>query len=89
MVAATDYVRAYPQLIAPYVQAPFTALGTDGYGRSDNRPSLRRFFEVDRAYVCVAALRALAAQGTVPASVVAEAITRYGIDTDKPAPSSL
>jgi Pyruvate dehydrogenase complex, dehydrogenase (E1 ) component len=89
VVAATDYVRAYPQLIAPYVPAPFTVLGTDGYGRSDNRPSLRRFFEVDRAYVCVAALRALAAQGTVPASVVAEAIARYGIDTDKPAPSSL
>jgi pyruvate dehydrogenase E1 component len=89
VVAATDYVRAYPQLIAPYVSAPFTVLGTDGYGRSDNRASLRRFFEVDRAYVCVAALRALAAQGTVPASVVADAIARYGIDTDKPAPASL
>ncbi|WP_265920023.1 alpha-ketoglutarate dehydrogenase [Cupriavidus nantongensis] len=87
VVAATDYVRAYPQLIAPYVQAPYTVLGTDGYGRSDNRPSLRRFFEVDRAYVCVAALRALAAQGTVPVELVAQALARYGIDAGKPAPS--
>ncbi|XYI35917.1 hypothetical protein MNJPNG_27550 [Cupriavidus oxalaticus] len=89
VIAATDYVRAYPQLIAPYVAAPYSVLGTDGYGRSDNRPSLRRFFEVDRVYVCLAALRALAAQGTVPVSLVAEALARYGVDAEKPAPFSL
>ncbi|MNN76959.1 Pyruvate dehydrogenase E1 component [compost metagenome] len=89
VIAATDYVRAYPQLIAPYVAAPYAVLGTDGYGRSDNRPSLRRFFEVDRVYVCLAALRALAVQGTVPVSLVAEALARYGVDAEKPAPFSL
>ncbi|AEI82918.1 pyruvate dehydrogenase E1 component PdhA (plasmid) [Cupriavidus necator N-1] len=71
------------------MQAPYSVLGTDGYGRSDNRPTLRRFFEVDRVYVCVAALRALAAQGTVPTSLVAEALARYDIDVSKKAPSSI
>jgi pyruvate dehydrogenase E1 component len=56
VVAASDYVRAYAQLIAPYVQAPYIALGTDGFGRSDTRPGLRRFFEVDRQHIVLAAL---------------------------------
>jgi pyruvate dehydrogenase E1 component len=60
--AATDYVRAYPQFIASYVDAPFTALGTDGFGRSDTRSALRGFFEADSRHVAVAAL---AAQGLV------------------------
>ncbi|WP_439685491.1 hypothetical protein MNJPNG_08730 [Cupriavidus oxalaticus] len=59
VVAATDYVRAYANLIAPYVDAPYTALGTDGFGRSDTRPALRRFFEVDRRHVVLAALAAV------------------------------
>ena len=86
VVAATDYVRAYPQLIASYVGARFVTLGTDGFGRSDTRNALRRFFEVDRQHVVVAALHALAEAGTVPRATVAEAIRRYGIDADTPAP---
>ena len=61
-------------------------LGTDGFGRSDTRAKLREFFEVDRRYVTVAALRALADEGTVPAAKVADAIKKYGIDANKPNP---
>jgi len=89
VIAATDYVRAYPQLIAPYLDAPFSVLGTDGFGRSDNRASLRRFFEVDRAYICVTSLRALADQGVLPPSVVSDALRRYGIDANKPNPATV
>jgi pyruvate dehydrogenase E1 component len=80
IVAATDYVRAYPQLIASYVDAPFVALGTDGFGRSDTRAALRGFCENDRRHVVVATLHALSRQGQLPATVVAAAIERYGID---------
>jgi pyruvate dehydrogenase E1 component len=76
IVAATDYVRAYPQLVASYLRAPFTALGTDGFGRSDTRAALRRFFEVTREHIVVAALVALSPQRA------AEAIARYGIDAE-------
>jgi pyruvate dehydrogenase E1 component len=85
IVAATDYVRGYPQLIAAYLDAPFTALGTDGFGRSDTRSALRRFFEVDRHNIVVAALDTLAREGTVERARVAEAIRRYGIDTEREA----
>jgi len=61
-------------------------LGTDGFGRSDSRKNLRRFFEVNRFYVTVAALKALADEGEVPAAKVAEAIKKYEIDPEKPAP---
>jgi pyruvate dehydrogenase E1 component len=61
-------------------------LGTDGFGRSDTREKLRRFFEVDRHYVALAALKALADDGAIPASKIAEAIAKYGIDPEKPAP---
>ncbi|MBL0375457.1 alpha-ketoglutarate dehydrogenase [Rhizobium sp. KVB221] len=81
VIAATDYVRAYPQLIASYVEAPFTALGTDGFGRSDTRTALRDFFEVDHRHVTVAALAALVAEGSLKPQIVADAIARYGIDT--------
>jgi pyruvate dehydrogenase E1 component len=74
VVAATDYVRAYPQLVASYLRAPFTALGTDGFGRSDTRAALRRFFEVSREHIVVAALAALSRERAV------EAIARYRID---------
>ena len=80
VIAASDYVRAWPQLIASYVEAPFTALGTDGFGRSDTRAALRRFFEVDRAHVVLAALTALRAQGKVEAGACAEAIVRRALD---------
>jgi pyruvate dehydrogenase E1 component len=87
IVAATDYVRAYPQLIAPYVDAPYYVLGTDGFGRSDTRTALRRFFEIDSAYICMTALHALVRQGRLNKSMVAEALHRYQIDEDKMNPS--
>lgn len=86
VVAATDYIRAWPNLIAPYVKAEYVVLGTDGFGRSDTRGALRRFFEVDRMHVVLAALQALARTGRVSAATAAEAITRYGIDADTSVP---
>jgi pyruvate dehydrogenase E1 component len=85
-IAATDYVRAFPEQIRPDVKRRYVTLGTDGFGRSDTREKLRRFFEVDRQHVAVAALKALADEGTIPAAKVAEAIRKYGIDPAKPAP---
>jgi pyruvate dehydrogenase E1 component len=86
VIAATDYVAAYPQLISAYVRQPFVALGTDGFGRSDTRQALRKFFEVDRHQIVVAALHALAEGALIPRSVVAAAIARYGIDVHRPPP---
>ncbi len=92
VIASTDYLRAVPDQIRQWVgQAgrSYRVLGTDGYGRSDSRRALRRFFEVDRHYVAVAALRELAAAGTIKPDVVAQAIARYKIDTDAPIPTSV
>jgi len=86
VVASSDYVRAFADQIREFVPRRYKALGTDGFGRSDSREKLRRFFEVDRHYVAVAALKALAEDGEIPAAKVAEAIARYGIDPAKPAP---
>ena len=86
VVAATDYVRAWPQLVSGYLRAPFVALGTDGFGRSDTRAELRGFFEVNRHQVVLAALTALRGQGQVDAATCARAIERYGIAADAPAP---
>ena len=85
-VAATDYVRAFADQVRPYVGRRYRVLGTDGFGRSDYRRKLRDFFEVDRRWVALAALESLAAEGAVPRSRVAEAIRKYGIDPEKPAP---
>ena len=85
-VAATDYVRAYPEQIRALVRRPYTVLGTDGFGRSDTRARLRRFFEVDRGHIVVAALNALARQELVPATTVQRAIDSFGIEPDGPAP---
>ena len=82
VIAASDYVRAWPQLIASYLEAPFTALGTDGFGRSDTRAALRRFFEVDRHHIVLAALTALRARGDVDANICAEAIASYGLSPE-------
>ena len=82
VVAVTDFMRAVPDQIARWVPRPFTSLGTDGFGRSDARDALRRYFEVDAAHVVVAVLAALAADGTVDRAAVAKAISRYGIDPD-------
>lgn len=86
IIAASDSVRAWPQLVAPHLRAHFTALGTDGFGRSDTREALRRFFEVDRHQIVLAALDALAAQGVVERSICARAIVQYGIVVDAAAP---
>src|SRR5450631_2257877 len=86
VIASTDYIRSFADQIRPFVPRRYRVLGTDGFGRSDYRRNLRSFFEVDRHYVAVAALHSLAADGTVPAATVADAIARYGIDAGKPNP---
>ncbi len=86
VVAATDYVRMFADQIRPFVDRRYVVLGTDGFGRSDTRKNLRRFFEVDRHYVTVAALTALADDGEVPRTRVREAIKKYGVDPGKPNP---
>jgi pyruvate dehydrogenase E1 component len=86
VIASTDYMRAFAEQIRAYVPRRYVVLGTDGFGRSDTREKLRRFFEVDRNYVTVAALKALADDGTIPAAKVAEAMKKYGIDPATPAP---
>ena len=87
VVASTDYIKVIPDGIRPFVPARFTALGTDGFGRSDYRRRLRSFFEVDRHHVAVAALKALADDQLLATREVNEAIHRYGIDPDRPSPT--
>ena len=89
VVAASDYIRLFGEQIRSAIKAPYKVLGTDGFGRSDTRGKLREFFEVNRYYVTVAALKELADQGAIEASVVAEAINKYGIDAHKKNPISL
>jgi len=89
VVASTDYIRAYADQIRQWVPGRYRVLGTDGFGRSDYRSALRRFFEVDRHFVTVAALRELADEGVVDAARVQQAIDRYQIDPDAPLPSTV
>ncbi|MDE2624293.1 MAG: pyruvate dehydrogenase (acetyl-transferring), homodimeric type [Betaproteobacteria bacterium] len=89
VIAATDYIKAFTEQIRAFVPRRYVTLGTDGFGRSDTRAKLRHFFEVDRYYITLAALNALAAEGTIPASKAAEAIKKYGLDPEKPLPSSV
>ncbi|ALS62378.1 MULTISPECIES: pyruvate dehydrogenase (acetyl-transferring), homodimeric type [Pandoraea] len=89
VIASTDYIRTYADQIRPFVRGRYVVLGTDGYGRSDTREKLRHFFEVDRNWVTVAALKALADEGTLPASKVAEAIAKYNLDPNKPNPMTV
>jgi len=86
VVAATDYIRTYADQIRPYVPRRYLTLGTDGFGRSDLRVQLRKFFEVNCFYVALAALKALADDGLIEATQAHEAIARYRIDPDKPSP---
>ena len=87
IVAATDYMRLYSDQIRPFLPGKhYVVLGTDGFGRSDTRKKLRHFFEVDRRYVVLAALKALADQGVVPLAKVREAMEKYAIDPEKPNP---
>jgi len=91
VVAATDYMRLFSDQVRSYIPQGrrFITLGTDGYGRSDTRAKLREFFEVDRRYVVIAALRGLADDGAVKMSVVEDAIKKYGIDTQRPSAMSM
>ena len=89
VVASTDYVRALADQIRAYVPNRFVVLGTDGFGRSDTREKLRHFFEVDRYWVTVAALNALADEGTIDRKVVAEALAKYKLDPNKPNPMTV
>ncbi len=86
VICATDYIKSYGEQLRPWITAPYTVLGTDGYGRSDTRQALRRHFEVDRNFVVVAALKSLSDQGHLPASDVSQAITALGINADLPDP---
>jgi pyruvate dehydrogenase E1 component len=86
VVAASDYMKSYADGIRPFVPQRYHVLGTDGYGRSDFRRKLRGFFEVDRRYVALAALHALAAEGSIPRETVARALADFGIDPEKPNP---
>ncbi len=86
VVAASDYVRSWPQLVACCFDAPFTVLGTDGFGRSDTRAALRNFFEVNRHHIVIATLDALARSGRIDRSMHTQAIQQYGIDTEAAPP---
>jgi len=88
VVAATDWVKAYADQIRPFVSAPYRVLGTDGFGRSDDRERLRHHFEVSRHFVALAALKSLAEAGAVARGTVRQALERYKIDPDKPPPAT-
>ena len=86
VVASTDYMRSFADQVRAYIPRRYVTLGTDGFGRSDYRVQLRRFFEVNRYYVAVAALKALADEGQITVDVVEAAIRQYGLDTERPDP---
>jgi pyruvate dehydrogenase E1 component len=89
VIAATDYIKAYTDQIREFVPGRYVTLGTDGFGRSDTRGKLRRFFEVSREYVVLAALKALADEGSIEPGVVAEAMRSLGIKPDKIDPTTV
>ena len=88
-IAASDYMKTVADQIRQWVPGPYTVLGTDGFGRSDSRAELRRFFEVDRHYVVVAALKALSDEGKIDAQTVNKAMQNFGIDPEKSNPVSV
>ena len=85
-VAVSDYIKMVAEQIGPYVPGPYYALGTDGFGRSETRENLRRFFEIDRYYIVLTALRALVNEGEVELSLVSKAMKKYNLDPEKPSP---
>nr|HQV16465.1 pyruvate dehydrogenase (acetyl-transferring), homodimeric type [Denitromonas sp.] len=89
VVAATDYIRMFAEQIRPFVKRSYVTLGTDGFGRSDTREKLRHFFEVDRHWVTLAALKALADEGKIEREKVAAALVKYKLDPSKPNPMSV
>ncbi|MFT5135850.1 MAG: pyruvate dehydrogenase E1 component [Arenicella sp.] len=88
VIAATDYMKAYADSIRAFVPSRYVVLGTDGYGRSDDREQLRSFFEVNHQYIVVTALSALYEDGSIDAKVVSKAIKQFGIDADRPSPDT-
>jgi pyruvate dehydrogenase E1 component len=86
VVASTDYIRTFADQIRPFINRRYVTLGTDGFGRSDTRRKLREFFEVNRYYVALAALKALADDGEIDRKIVSEALKKYNIDPNKPNP---
>ena len=89
VIAATDYIKLFAEQIRPFVKGTYITLGTDGFGRSDTREKLRDFFEVDRRWVTLAALKALADEGKIDRSKVAAALVKYELDPSKPNPMSV
>ena len=89
VIASTDYIKLFSEQIRPFVKAPYVTLGTDGFGRSDTREKLRHHFEVDRHWVTLAALKALADNGEIKREVVAAALVKYNLDPNKPNPMSV
>jgi pyruvate dehydrogenase E1 component len=87
IVAVSDFMKAVPDLIARWIPRSFTVLGTDGYGRSDTRATLRRFFEIDAEQITGAVLSALALEGKIPPGEVTTALAELGIDPEAPDPA--
>ena len=86
VIASTDYMRNYADQVRSHIPRRYVTLGTDGFGRSDYRVKLRTFFEVNRYYVAVAALKALAEDGDIKPDVADQAIRKYQLDTERPDP---
>ena len=86
VIAASDYMSQYASQVREYVPATYIALGTDGFGRSDSREQLRKFFEIDRYFIVVAALYGLVQDGELPPSVVSDAIKKFDIDPERANP---
>ncbi len=89
VIASTDYMKSFAEQIQRFVPNQFVVLGTDGYGRSDSREALRDFFEIDRYYIVVAALKALSDEGKLPVDKVTEAVKKYKLNPNKPNPSTV
>ncbi len=86
VICATDYIKAYGEQLRPFIKGRYAVLGTDGFGRSDTRAKLRSHFEVDRYYIVLASLKALADEGRLPLAEVSKALSLYNINPDKPNP---
>ena len=89
VIAASDYTRAFTDQIRPYTDKKFYSFGTDGYGRSDTRKNLRKFFEVDKEHIVAYSLSVLAKEQLIPSKYANEAIKKYNIDPNKTIPTKL
>ena len=89
ILASSDYMRLYSDQIRPYLEKSFYSLGTDGYGRSDTRQNLRKFFEVDKEHIVTYSLSILAKEQLIPSKYAKDAIKKYNIDSEKPIPTKL